>query len=405
MASQIILPKLTYEMSEGRILEWLCKEGQPVSAGQSLFLVETDKATTEVPADESGVLIRILVPAGATVPVGSGVGWIGNPNDTIPSAVHPPTAIEPAAKDVAPPTGSTNSASVAPPQGISATPIAQRMARDLGLDLQDIWVFCGQKRIRESDVQAYIQSRAQTKPPAPKSPVQTPDVVFELVHPSPLQRAMAARMTLAAAVPQMAAGCEVDLTQFEQLKNELQERWENQYGYRLSYTHLMAALIARALVDHPTLNASWTDEGIRLYRVVNLGVAMASERGLVVPVVRDAHRRPLEEIASEIIRLQRAAESNRLSSHDLEGGTFTMTNVGMLGITLSIPLLNPPQSAILGIGAKRTHLTLDDGRLKAIPLISVTVVADHRVVDGAASAAFLMRVKELMEKPTLALGR
>jgi pyruvate dehydrogenase E2 component (dihydrolipoamide acetyltransferase) len=301
------------------------------------------------------------------------------------------------------------------------------MARELGIDLGAVLAFSGGKRVREADVQAYVDAQKAVEPPAsepappavsarPVSPVApvppTPEPTFELVRPTPLQKAMAARMSLAAAIPQMAAACDVDLTQLDQLKNRLQPGWELAQGYRLTYTHLMAALIARAAAACRGANASWTEEGIRFYRDVHLGVAMASERGLVVPVVRDAGRGPLREIAGEIIRLQRAAEHNRLPLGDLENGTITMTNVGMLGITLSIPLLNPPQSAIIGVGAKREQVVLDSmprssgqgGEITVKPVATITVVADHRVMDGAAVAAFLNQIKQLVEHPHAALG-
>jgi pyruvate dehydrogenase E2 component (dihydrolipoamide acetyltransferase) len=421
VASQVILPKLTYEMLEGRILEWLCAEGDAVAAGQALFTVETDKAAVEVPADEAGALLKILVRAGETVPISTPVAWIGAAGETIAEVQGSGGAGEPSC----PP--------VAFAEEVPASPAARRLARELSVDLREVQAFCGQKRVREADVQAFAVARktgngsgrspwpdwpsgqprpGRTRPgDGPTEPGEPGGTVgrlapaaFELVHPTPLQRAMAARMTQAAAIPQMAAGCEVDLTRLEQFRNGLQADWERAHGFRLSYTHLIAALVARALESCPTLNASWTEEGIRLYRAVNLGVAMASERGLVVPVVRDANRRSLAAIAAEIVRLQHAAEQNRLPPEDLEGGTFTMTNVGMLGITLSIPLLNPPQSAILGIGAKRDQLKLEDGQLRVAPVFTIIAVADHRVVDGVAVAAFLKRVKELIEDPAPALG-
>jgi pyruvate dehydrogenase E2 component (dihydrolipoamide acetyltransferase) len=424
VTSSVILPKLTYEMHEGRILEWLAVEGAPISPGQVLFTVETDKAAIEVPAEESGVLLRILVPAGETVPVSSTVAYIGAAGETPIGATAGPVAGGAAgtsggaqgATGAAPPAGDEPGA---PEGSIPASPIARKMARELGIDLGEVLAFSGGKRVREADVQAYVDAQKTVEPPArepappevsakPASPVPpgppTPEPAFELARPTPLQKAMAARMSLAAAIPQMAAACDVDLTHLEQLKNRLQPGWELAQGYRLTYTHLMAALVARAAAACKGANASWTEEGIRYYRDVHLGVAMASERGLVVPVVRDAGRRPLREIAGEIIRLQRAAEHNRLPLGDLENGTITMTNVGMLGITLSIPLLNPPQSAIVGVGAKREQLVLDGGEITVKPVATVTVVADHRVMDGAAVAAFLNQIKQLVEHPRAALG-
>ena len=417
MTSSVILPKLTYEMHEGRILEWLAVEGAPISPGQVLFTVETDKAAIEVPAEESGVLLKILVPADETVPVGSTVAYIGAPGEMpVGAAAGPPAGAAQGVAGVATPAGGLSGASDG---SIPASPIARKMARELGIDLGEVLAFSGGKRVREADVQAYVDAQKAAEPPAgepappavstrPASPVSpvppTPEPAFELARPTPLQKAMAARMSLAAAIPQMAAACEVDLTNLEQLKNRLQPGWELAQGNRLTYTHLMAALIARAAAACRGANASWTEEGVRFYRDVHLGVAMASERGLVVPVVQDAGRRPLREIAGEIIRLQRAAEHNRLPPGDLENGTITMTNVGMLGITLSIPLLNPPQSAIVGIGAKREQAVLVGGEIAVKPVATITVVADHRVMDGAAVAAFLNQIKQLVEHPHAALG-
>jgi len=401
----VILPKLTYEMQEGRIIDWLAAEGEPVSPGQVLFTVETDKAAVEVPAEEPGVLLKILVQAGETVPVSTAVAYIGAAGEMLPGVPAVPV----------PALGPQESTRHETDDLTPASPIARRMARELGIDLRDVQAFSGQKRVREADVQAYADAHKAPKPPTPAAPPARPaplaspvpsvaEPSFELVRPTPLQKAMAARMSQAAAIPQMAAACDVDMSALEFLKNQLRPGWELAQGYRLTYTHLMAALIARAAGTCPTANASWTDEGIRLYRDVNLGVAMASERGLVVPVVQNAGRRPLREIAAEIIRLQGAAEQNRLPASDLEGGTITMTNVGMLGITLSIPLLNPPQSAIVGIGARREQVALEGGEIKVKPVVAVTVVADHRVMDGAAVAAFLGQIKQLLEHPRATLG-
>ena len=403
MATQVILPKLTYEMEEGRIVEWLCEEGNAVDAGQALFVVETDKASIEVQAEEAGILLRVLVPTDATVPVGAAVAWIGAPGDAIPEAeaLHPPKEQQAVSspQDIAVTPRDSETAAASP---VAASPVAKRLARELGVALEDVQKHVGQKRIREADIRAYADARSSAM--GTDGPEAAGDAEFELIKPSPLQRAMASHLSQAAAIPQAAASCEVNLTSLELLRNELSADWEASHGFRLSFTHMLAPLVARALESCPTLNATWTDEGIRLYRTINLGVAMASDRGLVVPVVRGANQLSLAEIASEIIRLQRATMGNRLHPKDLEGGTFTITNVGMLGITLSIPLLNPPQSGILAIGAKRAQLVLTNGQPVTIPVTLITVTFDHRVVDGVAAAAFLQRLKELMENPRSILG-
>ena len=398
MATQVILPKLTYEMEEGRIVEWLCAEGNAVASGQALFVVETDKASIEVQAEEAGILLRVLVPIDATVPVGAAVAWIGAPGDAIPEAeaVHPPKEQEAVSshRDI--------TVTTRDPETVAASPVAKRLARELGIDLEDVQKHVGQKRIREADIRAYADARSTAM--GTDAPEAAGDAEFELIKPTPLQRAMASHLSQAAAIPQAAAACEVNLTGLELLRNELSADWEASHGFRLSFTHMLAPLVALALESCPTLNATWTDEGIRLYRTINLGVAMASDRGLVVPVVRGANQLSLPEIASEIVRLQRATMGNRLHPQDLEGGTFTITNVGMLGITLSIPLLNPPQSGILAIGAMRPQLVLKNGQPVTVPVTLITVTFDHRVVDGVAAAAFLQRLKELMENPRSVLG-
>jgi pyruvate dehydrogenase E2 component (dihydrolipoamide acetyltransferase) len=407
LASQVIMPKLTDQMEEGHVLEWLCSESEAVSVGQPLFVVETDKAAIEVPADQEGTLLKILVPAGSAVPTGTPVAWIGAPGEAIPEVERPAPVQEPAArteeKPVSPPAGAVVAAER--PERVLASPFAKRLARELGVGLKAVQEHTGRRRLTRADVQAYAdaQETAVRAAPTEKKLGVRPEVEFTLVEPTPLQRTMAARMTESAAIPQFANAVDVDLTNLEQFRSELMSSWEACCGFRLTYTHILAAMAVRALESQPILNASWTPEGIRLYGVVNLGVAMATERGLVVPVVRRANQLSLEEIASEIVRLQQAAGRNRLLPDDLAGGTFTLTNVGMMGITLSIPVLNPPQSGILAVAAKRDRVTVENGELKSLPVTTITLVADHRIVDGAMGAAFLRRVKELVENPWLVL--
>jgi len=414
MASQVILPKLTYEMEEGRILEWLCAEGQPVAKGQNLFVVETDKAAMEVPTEVDGVLLKILAPAGATVAVSTPIAWIGAPGEAVAELPGIQTSATPArpkeGKASTEPSGVTLAQT--PGEDVLASPLAKRMARELHVDLRALQRAMGVgKRIRESDVQAFAAAQAEAAPAGPVAiprnlrepvalaPVAGPEAEFELLQLSPLQRSMATHLAQAATIPTFAASCEVDLTNLERFRENLLPHWERAYGFRLTHTHILAALVARALDACPMLNTSWSAEGIRRYHLVNLGVAMASERGLVVPVVKRANQLSLLQVATEVARLRKGAESKRLAPQDLQEGTFTLTNVGMLGITLSIPVINPPQSGILAIGAKRERLTLQDGQVKAVAVTTITLVADHRVVDGAIAAGFLQKVKEWMENP------
>jgi pyruvate dehydrogenase E2 component (dihydrolipoamide acetyltransferase) len=409
LASAIIIPKLTDEMQEGLILEWLCSEGDPVSASQILFVVETDKAVVEVPAGQAGTLLKILVPSGSTVPVGSPVAWIGIPGEAIlqPPSRAPASEINVRHEERPAAEPSVDVVATDQQEPVLASPIAKRLARELGVDLSAVQAHTGRRRITEADVRAYSGAQVRAAPAAlVEQPARArPEVEFTLVHPTPLQRTMAVRMTESAGIPQFASACDVDFTNLERFRNEQLTGWEAAHGFRLTHTHILAALVARALEGHPMLNASWTPEGIRAYRVVNLGIAMATERGLVVPVVRRANQLSLEDVAAEIVRLRQAAERNRLLTADLEGGTFTLTSVGMMGISLSLPLLNPPQSGILAVASTRAQLVLENSELKSIPIATITLVADHRVVDGAANTACLRSIKELFENPAPVLRR
>ncbi len=430
LAVEIILPKLTYEMQAGRILEWLCLEGQNISMGQALFVVETDKATTEVSSDLAGVLLKIEVPAGVDVPVGSTVAWVGLAGEIVQSKTPHPTT--PASqKTEAIPTAAvmdqvagaaTEDALPDRSDQIIATPIAKRMARELNVDLKDVVQYTGRLRVRETDILAYDEARKNQPTAGSQQPTHTPLTVnakpadkpaaqlggefsgFQLIQPTPVQKAMAAHLGQSVLIPQAAAGCELDLSKFEDFRDQLQAGWEKKFGFRLSYTHLIAALTAGAIKAYPLLNASWTDQGIRLYQGVNLGIAMNSQRGQFVPVVQRADELSLGNLAVEIVRLQTALNNNRLANQDIQGGTMTLTNVGMLGIELSIPVLNPPQSAILGVGARRTKLVLDNGQIKTIPVMSVTLVVDHRMVVGSMQGAFLKTFREFIENPALVLS-
>ncbi|HLC02257.1 MAG TPA: dihydrolipoamide acetyltransferase family protein [Anaerolineales bacterium] len=429
MASRVILPKLTYEMQAASIIEWLCVEGQEVSVGQPLLVIETDKAATEIVSDDAGTLLKIVVPPKVEIRVGTTLAWLGEPGEVVQEAgpqsqsLLNPLPISASGSSILDQQG-TSPTSPAPESGVRAdivaTPVAKRMAREFNLDLRDIAKKMGIGRVREADVQAYVQAResavelsrhvsgaldqkAKTRDLIEKRDPRKP-VEFDLVQPTAVQKVMEVRMVLTTGIPQMAAVCDIDLTHLGQLRDELQKGWEREYGFRLSYTHLFAALAAKAIKITPILNASWTEEGIRLYRKVGLAIAMATERGLVVPVVRNADERSLPDLAREIIRLQTSAKNNRLALDDLEGGTFTLTNVGVFGIEVSVPLLNPPQSAIMSIGARRMKLVLEDGIVKSIPVASITVVSDHRIVDGAAQGSFIRALSEYAENPQRALS-
>ncbi len=390
MATKIGMPNLGHTMEAGTVVQWLKQEGETVARGEPLAEVESDKVVFTIEAPASGVLLRLMVPANATVKVGHVLGYIGEPGEHLPEADSAPQPL--AVAGMAPP------ASLAPPQPAATprnsapgerpriSPLARRLAQEHGLDPEQLTGSGPRGSITQEDVLAAVAARAQ--PPAAEAP-EAP-AVAERRPLRPMRRTIAQRMTLSwQQAPQVTQMLEVDMSAAEHYRQHRD----------VSVTDLILAAAARALVEFPQLNAALVGDSIEIYADVNIGLAVALDDGLVTPVVRGAARLSLAELSRQRRGLVDKATAGRLELGDMANGTFTITNLGSEGIRFFTPIINPPQAAILGVGQIAPSAAVVDGRLEVRPVMGLSLTFDHRVVDGLPAARFLARIKALLEDP------
>jgi pyruvate dehydrogenase E2 component (dihydrolipoamide acetyltransferase) len=396
--TEVILPRLGQGMESGTIVRWLKSEGEPVEKGEPLFELDTDKVTQEVEAEESGVLLKIAIAEGE-VPVGRTVAFIGAEGEPVPE-VEEPGARHPSFGEgepvVEPPVPGT-----APPPAngrIKASPLARRMARERGLDLAAIRGTGPDGRVVAEDVERVEAAAAVQPPAAARTPVPAGEV--ERRPHSTVRKTIAHRLTRAWEIPVFQLQTSADMTRVNALVARLRER---NLDVRVTVTDVLTKVCAAALVRHREVNAEWTDEAILLHPTANVGIAVAAPQGLVVPVIRGAERLSLAEITAVRTDLVGRARDNNLRAEDLEGGTFTISNLGMYAVERFTAVLNPPQAAIVAVGAIEDRVVPVEGETAVRPMATLVATFDHRAVDGAPAAAFLQAVKEALEDPGLAL--
>jgi pyruvate dehydrogenase E2 component (dihydrolipoyllysine-residue acetyltransferase) len=433
------MPKLGLNMTEGLLVEWLKKEGDPVQRGDVLFIVETDKVTSEAEAQVSGTLARIVVPAGETVPVRTVVALIAidetealqglpaippvsvpvvghspvNPLPVQPARPSGPVLASPVAKRMAREFGielaSINGSGpggrivqedvehalqvrqAAPsPRRLLASPIARRLAREHGISLETLQGSGPDGQIIQSDVERAIQARQVTTAPAS---LDLRSIPIEGVR-AVVARRMAQSVQTTA---QVTLHTEVDASGMVAQRARWKAQADDQDSSAPSYNAILAALVARALRQHPRLNAMQVGETIQLHEKVNIGLAVDTEAGLMVVVVKDADYKSVQQIDSELKILAERAISKKSQPDDLEGSTFTITNLGMYGIDGFTPIINPPEMAILGVGRISEKLVIQHGRVAQRQMLNLSLTFDHRLVDGAPAARFLQFVCSLIE--------
>ena len=417
MATEVVLPKLGLTQDEGTIVRWIKSEGSRVTKGEPLFEVLTDKATIEIEAPASGVLLRIMVPEGATAPVATPIAVIGEPGERIaaaaPSPAVPPPPSWGAAPRPAPPTGSRGvSAGVS---GIPAvqdgrirvSPRARALASTHGLDLRALRGSGPDGRIIERDVQQALDAGTRgvaTAAPA-ASPAGAPRPAIPPAVSARMRTVIARRMTESLqGTAQLTLTTDVDMADAARLRDEAGAELERRGGVRPTYTDLVVRAAALALRDHPRLNAQWAGDGVRLLPDIHVGVAVALDEGLIVPVIRHADRATLAQISTALRDLSERARRLRLKPEEMDGATFTVTNLGIYDVDAFTPILNPPEAAILGIGrVHRRPVAVGDDRVEVRPVMVLSLTFDHRVVDGVPAAQFLQRVKHVLEHPYLLL--
>lgn len=403
MATDVLVPPLGQTVDTVTLVTWYKREGEAVTQGEKLYAIETDKATLDIEAPASGILRHITAQPGQKVRVLSPIARILAPGEEV-EAVPAPAA--PPAGAPVPPTPAPAPAvqpSAAPPAGrIFISPRARRLAEEHNVPWQTLQGTGPQGAIVERDVRAYLQSRAAVKaPPVGVGPAAAPPAVavaqtIPLEGPRAViaQRMLESRQTTAP-VTLMA---EADASALVELRRQFQEA-----GIPISYNDIFLYIAGRALRQFPRLNASLEGEAIRLWDEVHIGLAVDTERGLLVPVVRDADRKRLADIARETQRLIERARAGQLTPEEMSGGTFTITNLGMYDVDAFTPIINLPQCAVLGIGRIVERPAVFQGTIAVRHRVWLSLTFDHRLVDGAPAAQFLQRIIQWVEMPHLLL--
>src|SRR6266516_2018710 len=435
------MPKMGDTMEEGKILRWIKKEGEPVNKGESLAEVETDKVNIEIESFASGVLRKILVPEGASVPIGAGIALIGAPDEPLPDSLSGNGSMKAAVtkemekgattsegngqtlseakgevrgkqadlSQQAPQPASVQSPTVAGSQGrVFISPIARRIAEEHQLDYSRVEGTGPNGRIIKLDIEAALAQKQETVAP---SPDQFPILEAE---PASLEAGEATEIPLTAmrrtiakrlsqsmqTAPHFYVTSVIDTGKLADLRRQINEYAQKEPDpVKVSFNDLIVKAVAIALVRMPQVNVSFAEDRLILKKQVHIGMAVALEQGLIVPVIRDTDQRGILAIARESQHLAELARTGKLRPEDFSGGTFTVSNLGMFDVDSFTAVINPPESAILAVGSITPTPVVVDGQVVVRDRMKVTLSSDHRAIDGATAARFLQEVKQLLEDP------
>lgn len=421
----IIMPRLSDTMEDGVVSAWLKKVGDQITRGEVVAEIETDKALMELEAYEDGVLERILAEPGVRVPIGEPIAIVGDGSGTATASAvtsGSPDAT-PKIAAVQPGTAPTSSGSTIQPSGTrpdaqqlarkKSSPLARKIAHELGVDLAAVAGTGPGGRITKQDVEAARSvtsaqpTAAAAQPPAAvsvTSPVAEQSIPvsgeFDEIPLTNIQRVSAARLAESKQqAPHIYLTSAIDVTDLFAFRMRISETLEAAGQSKISVNDLLVKSVAVALRKDPSVNVSFAGDKLLQHKRVHLGVAVATPAGLLVPVIRDADRKSVSEIAVESRYKAARARDRKLRADEMSGGTFTISNLGMFGIEQFTAVINPPESAILAVGAASEELRFDSDEVVAHKILRVTLSADHRAIDGAIAAQFLAHLKELLENP------
>jgi pyruvate dehydrogenase E2 component (dihydrolipoamide acetyltransferase) len=421
MATAILLPKLGLTMEEGTVVSWYKAEGEEVKKGDPILEIETDKLTNEVEAPADGVLLKIITGEGETVPVSATIGYIGETDETVPEDGAGGAGDANAAGTNAPlaepaPAASAQSSTAANGSGtrsgessgkVKASPVAKKLAGEKGVDLSKVMPSGSRGRIQKEDVEAYIAAQSVGGAPAGSQSVAAASAIAvggrleeKTEKLSSMRKTIAQRLSSSwLERPHVTESREMDMSELLKLRAAVNERSET----KTSFTDYVAFLALRAIEAFPGINVSLSETTVTYHGTVNLGVAVALENGLTVPVVHNADGLAFMDLHAAIAEKADRARENKLGAEDLSGGTFTITNLGMYGVDTFSPIINPPESAILGVGRTVRKPAVVDDRIEARPMAWFSLSFDHRVIDGALAAEFLGELDRLLQNPALAV--
>jgi pyruvate dehydrogenase E2 component (dihydrolipoamide acetyltransferase) len=413
MATEVIVPKVDMVMETGTFVEWLIKEGGQVNKGDPLFVITTDKASIEVESPADGILAGATAKVDDVIPVTEVIGYILEPGEVLPAkaspklvaAVSAPVKTE-TAVDVVSSVAVVSSDS----DKVRATPVARRMAEKMGVNLSQIPGRGPRGRIHKADILAFQKPVSAATVPIASVPsanlsgsIPLPDARRKQVIPlAGARKIISERLAYSAfTAPHINLSLRVDMTEAIRLREQVMEPLKNQTGQKISFTAIIARAVASILPRHPYLNASLSDGNIILWDDVHLGIATSVDENLIVPVIREAQSRNLGQIVATLADLTDRARNRRLTSAEMMGSTFTISNLGMYGIESFTAIINPPESAILAVGKMVDTPVAHEGQIVLRPMIEFTACADHRISDGATVARFLADLKASLENPYL----
>ena len=419
------MPQMGYDMYEGTVVRWLKSEDAEVKLGEVVAEIETDKAVVEVESTAAGLLRRILVSEGKTVPVGQPIAIIGEAGEDIPdemlaepAAEKPEVSEERAAEPTSIPLPAStaepeDSAAPVPVQEARASPVARRLAEERGIDLAKVMGTGPGGRITRDDVlgfeepaeaveEAAVAEVAEPAPPAPVAPepaAPAPEGAPGEKVPLTRMRQQVARVTVRSKqeIPHFYVSVEIDMTQAMELRRQVNSGLDEES--RVSVNDLVVKACVEAVKGHPKFNASYSEDGIEMHDVINVGVAIAQEEGLIVPAILDCGDKSLIEIAAASKDLVQRAKSGTLRPQEYTGGTFSISNMGMFDVSSFVAIIHPPQSAMLAVGSVAKRPVVVGDRVAVADMMTATLSADHRVVDGAEGARFIGEVKRILENP------
>jgi len=427
MATELKMPQMGYDMEEGTVVRWLKEEGSAVNRNEAVAEIETDKAIVEFESDSEGVLLKIIAPEGTVVPVGQTIAVIGDEgeetdNISILDLRPPEKGKSDPTKNATPPTepqestpalSVTKEASKVSTGRILSTPIARRMAEERNIDLSYISGSGPGGRITKNDVENYKPDDSNVEKPAEPSisvaPTSTTIVVSntdshsETSEKQPISkmRQQIARVTVKSKTekPHFYVSADINMTNAMSIRKQINEQLKDD-GVRLTVNDLIVKACIQALTKYPKFNAYYEEDGIQYNDKINIAVAIAEEEGLIVPAILDCGEKSLRQVSQMIKDLADRSSNGTLSPQEYSGGTFAISNLGMFDVSSFVAIIHPPQSAVLAVGTVSEKPIVTDGEITVGQVMTATISADHRIVDGAEGAQFLIEVKRLLQSPT-----
>ena len=388
MRRELLVPKLGLTMAEGTLVEWMVKPGDAFRADQSIFVIESEKAATEIPAEADGTLLEITAELGATLAVGTVIGFWDDGAagaGATAGAPSPPTSAAPPAPAAPAPVAAPRP----PDERLLATPLARRLAHTRGIDLSAVAGSGPRGRIRAADLPAVASAAAAVPVPVVDGALRAPTSTEQTIA----RRLVAAKQE----IPHFYLSVEAEVSALQQLRAELNAA---QSEVRFTLNHFIVAAVGRALAQMPEVNRVWTADGILSLPTADVGMAVHTERGLMVPVLRDLGRQPLASVAREAAAAASRAQAGRLAAAEMAGGAITVSNAGMHDVTYMSSIINPGQAMILGVGSVRGVFRPDADEQPVLRReIGLVLSADHRVLDGVTALQFLKRVVGALERP------